>query len=117
MPDAPFREPLLAGSTTFHPPTADVPSARLVPVPGAFAKAAGGAAQGGRHGSGMGRALRGGYGARVAGRTRPQVGELLQVTAALGRGNYMRVDRGRGRRRPFGLLAFGANCRTVPKCA
>lgn len=36
--------------------------------------------------------LRGGYGARVAGRTRPQVGELLQVTLRSGAWVTMRVS-------------------------
>ena len=36
--------------------------------------------------------LRGGYGARVAGRTRPQVGELLRVTLRSGGWVYMRVS-------------------------
>ena len=41
-----------------------------------------------------GRALRvrGGYGARVAGRTRPRVGELLRVTLRSGGWDYMRVS-------------------------
>ena len=36
--------------------------------------------------------LRGGYGARVAGRTRPREGELLQVTLRSGAWVYMRVS-------------------------
>ena len=35
--------------------------------------------------------LRGGYGARAAGRTRPRVGELLQVTLRSGAWSYMVV--------------------------
>ena len=42
--------------------------------------------------TGRARRLRGGYGARVAGRTRPLVGELLKVTLRSGAWDYMVVS-------------------------
>ena len=52
--------------------------------------------------------LRGGYGARVAGRTRPREGELLQVTLRSGGWVYMRVSAvvGRHRRRWYVLTSW-----------
>lgn len=116
MPDAPFREPLLAGSTTFHPPTADVPSAQLMPFPVRLPRLRAALPKAGDTVPGMGpsAARRVRRSCRRA-RTRPQVGELLQVDRCARAWDYMRVDRGRGLASLGSAGVLGADCRTVPE--